>query len=243
MTGADHVGADRVDSGPAGDALAALGRARHLVARTTTAERVAGVLRDEVTEGRLRPGARLPEQALCTALGVSRNTVREALSQLVAERVLVREHNRGVFVAEPDREAVRDVYRARRLIEPAAVRHGEAFSGATVAAVRAAVTEGLAAAREERWHDVGSANQHFHRALVALAGSSRLDQQMSLLLAEMRLVFHRMHAVREFHEPYLTRNDAIAGLLEAGDRETAAVAVADYLRAAERQLLDAYDAL
>jgi hypothetical protein len=45
--------------------------------------------------------------------------------------------------------------------------------------------------------------------LVALAGSPRLDQQMALLLAEMRLVFHRMPGVREFHEPYLAHNARI----------------------------------
>ncbi|WP_219413007.1 GntR family transcriptional regulator [Pseudonocardia nigra] len=228
---------------PASDALASLGRARHLIARTTTAERVADAVREEVAEGRLLPGARLPEQALCAALGVSRNTVREALSQLVSERVLVREHNRGVFVAEPDRDIVRDVYRARRILEPAAVRHGEAFDEAGVALVRAAVTEGMAAAADDRWDDVGSANQHFHRALVALAGSARLDQQMALLLAEMRLVFHRMPDVREFFEPYVARNDVIAGLIEAGDREAAAVEITDYLHAAEKQLLAAYEQL
>lgn len=222
------------------DALASLGR---LAAPSTTAERVADAVREEVVEGRLRPGARLPEQSLCTALGVSRNTVREALSQLVAERVLVREANRGVFVARPDRGAVRDVYRARRLIEPAAVRFGEAFGPATVADVRAAVDEGMAAAATGDWTGVASANQHFHRALVALAGSTRLDGQMALLLAEMRLVFHRMSGVREFHEPYLGRNDAICRLLEAGDRDAAADAVTGYLGAAEARLLAAYDSL
>jgi DNA-binding GntR family transcriptional regulator len=225
---------------PASDALASLGRARQQVVRTSTADRVADAVREEVAEGRLRPGDRLPEQAIGAALRVSRNTVREALNQLAAERVLVREPNRGVFVAEPDSAAVRDVYRARRLLEPAAVRYGEAFGDAGVAAVRAAVTEGFAAAAEDRWDDVGSANQHFHRALVALAGSPRLDQQMSLLLAEMRLVFHRMPDVREFFEPYVTRNDVIAGMLESGDREAAGAEITDYLRTAEKQLLATY---
>src|SRR3712207_3413329 len=136
---------------PVDGALGSLTRARVVVARTSTAERVADAVRDEVTEGRLRPGARLPEQAIGTALGVSRNTVREALSQLVSERVLVREPNRGVFVAEPDRDTIRDLYRARRVLEPQAVRAGDAFDAARVDAVRAAVDEGRAAAGADRW--------------------------------------------------------------------------------------------
>ena len=222
------------------DPLTSLARARAVVLRTSTADRVADAVREEVVEGRLRPGGRLPEQALCDALGVSRNTVREALSQLVTERVLVREPNRGVFVAQPDAAAVRDVYRVRRLVEPAAVREGEAFGPEKVAAVRAAVDEGRRAARTADWDGVASANQHFHRALVAIGGSPRLEQQMDLLLAEMRLVFHRMSEVKAFHEPYLDRNDKICALLEAGDREAAASEVRSYLGDAEAQILDAY---
>src|SRR5690349_18717426 len=207
------------------DPLSSLARARASVLRTSTAERVADAVREEVVEGRLRPGARLPEQALCDALGVSRNTVREALSQLVNERVLAREPHRGVLVAQPDADAVGD---------------GEAWGPTGVARVRAAVDEGRTAARTADWDGVASANQHFHRALVALGGSPRLDQQMKLLLAEMRLVFHRMREVREFHEPYLDRNDAICALLEAGDRAAAADEVRRYLADAESQILDAY---
>jgi DNA-binding GntR family transcriptional regulator len=228
-------------------ALASLADARALVARTSTAERVADAVRNEVVEGRLRPGGRLPEVALAETLRVSRNTVREALSQLVAERVLVREPNRGVFVAVPGPADVRDVYRVRLLIEPAAVRDGElAAEPSALVRVRDAVLEGREAAAREDWPGVAGANQHFHRALVGLAGSERLDQQMGLLLAEMRLVFHRMTgptAVRAFHEPYLVRNDRIAGLLVAGDREAAATQLTEYLATAERQILDAYATL
>jgi len=231
VTALDLSGADA-----AVDSLAAV---RSQAARTSLTEWVADALREEVVEGRLRPGSRLPEQRICTALKVSRNTVREAMSQLVAERVLVREPHRGVFVARPDRAAIRDVYRARRVIEPGAVREA-AVGTAGLEAVRNAVKEGQAALADGQWDDLASANQHFHRALVALAGSSRLDQQMALLLAEMRLVFHGMSGVREFHEPYLAGNARIYELLESRDRAAAADAVVEYLREAEEHLLAGY---
>ena len=221
-------------------AVGSLGRAKQQAVRISTTEWVTEALREEIVEGRLRPGSRLPEQQLCAALVVSRNTLREAMSQLIAERVLVREPHRGVSVVRPDRAAIRDVYRARRIIEPGAVRSGEAVDAAAVTAVRTAIDEGRLAAEDGRWDDVASANQHFHRALVALAGSTRLDQQMALLLAEMRLVFHGMPGVQEFHEPYLGRNARIGELLAEGDRDAAADEVADYLRAAEEHLLRDY---
>jgi Transcriptional regulators len=225
---------------PASGSLAHLGLARSAVTGSTTAERAANAVREEVVEGRLRPGTRLPDTELAELLGVSRNTMREAMSQLVTERVLVRHPNRGVYVATPNIDDVRDVYRARRLIERAAIRWGEDADPVRIAALRAAVTEGQKAVAAGDWPAVASANQHFHRALVALAGSPRLEQQMALLLAEMRLIFHRMPEVREFHEPFVGRNDRVCALIEQGDREAAEQELADYLDEAEAQLLEAY---
>ncbi len=209
---------------------------------STSADRAARALREQVAEGRLRSGTRLPEERLAQAIGVSRNTLREALSQLVAERILVREPHRGVLVATPDAADVTDVYRARRLLEPAALLHGEEHSAERVATVEAAVREGRQAGARRDWEGVASANQHFHRAVVSLAGSQRLDDQMALLLAEMRLFFHQMGGPEAFHRPYLEENAGIAELLRAGRRDAAADRLADYLARAQRQLVEAFEA-
>jgi DNA-binding GntR family transcriptional regulator len=238
---ADLLYGDGVQTSPGpvdADPLVALAAARDRITAASTADRVADVLRSEVAEGRLRSGTRLPEQSLCDALAVSRNTVREALGQLVAERVLARVPHRGVVVATPGVSTVRDVYQARRVLEPGALRlahPGPAGAGA----LRAAVTEGERAAAAADGDGVGTANQHFHRAVVALAGSPRLDQQMALLLAEMRLVFHRVSGAGDFHLPYLSGNEAVCARLEAGDPPGAADLLTDYLHRAEADLLAA----
>jgi DNA-binding GntR family transcriptional regulator len=88
---------------------------------------------------------------------------------------------------------------------------------------------------------VGTANMHFHMALAALAVSRRVDELMRQLLAELRLVFHVMDDPRTFHEPYLSHNERISTLLEAGKIELAAHELLGYLRTAERQLVEAYE--
>ena len=57
--------------------------------RASTAGRVADVLRTRITEGSLAPGTRLSEEDIGAALGVSRNTLREAFRLLGHERLLV----------------------------------------------------------------------------------------------------------------------------------------------------------
>ena len=56
-------------------------------------------LRDSVRDGRLHPGARLPpSRALAADLGIARNSVAEAYSQLVAEGWLTARTGSGTWV-------------------------------------------------------------------------------------------------------------------------------------------------
>jgi GntR family transcriptional regulator/MocR family aminotransferase len=59
-----------------------------------------GALRDAVRDGRLRPGTRLPSsRALAADLGIARNSVADAYSQLVAEGWLTARTGSGTYVA------------------------------------------------------------------------------------------------------------------------------------------------
>lgn len=63
-------------------------------------------LREHILRGALRPGERIPSgRALAADLGLSRNTVETAVSQLVAEGFVVRRVGSGTVVAEQISEA------------------------------------------------------------------------------------------------------------------------------------------
>jgi DNA-binding GntR family transcriptional regulator len=237
--------------------FADLEKDRHLLGRSSTAERVAAILRDRITVGQLPPGTRLAEEAIGEALGVSRNTLRESFRLLTHERLLVHELNRGVFVRTLSAQDVVELYRVRRMIEIAALRglaDGDADGDAEgeapgegrdenrdpFAKVADAVSEAEQAAEQDRWKDVGTANLHFHRALVELAGSRRIEEFMAQILAELRLVFHVMHDPRRFHEPYIARNREVLDALRGGDIADAQELLTQYLNDAERQLVQAY---
>jgi DNA-binding GntR family transcriptional regulator len=222
--------------GPVVDGLAA---DRPLLSRTSTAERVAAILRTRIIEGYFPPGTRLAEDGIGSALGVSRNTLREAFRLLSHERLLAHELNRGMFVRTLSVEDVVDIYRVRRLVECGVVR---TITGPHpgLDAVAAAVAVGEDALRSGEWQALGTANITFHQALVALAGSPRSDELMSSILAELRLVFHVMADPQRFHEPYLARNRQILQQLQRGDALGAAEALDTYLHDAEDQLVQAY---
>ncbi|MEU1533108.1 GntR family transcriptional regulator [Streptomyces fagopyri] len=219
--------------------LTGLADDRALLGRTSTAERVADILRSRVAEGYFLPGTRLSEDSIGGALGVSRNTLREAFRLLTHERLLVHELNRGVFVRVLTVEDVEDIYRTRALVECAVVR-GLGEPPYALDDLALAVAEGQRAAREGDWKAVGTANIHFHRELVALAGSSRTDEVMRSVFAELRLAFHVVDDPRRLHEPYLARNREILGTLQAGDRDGAEHLLGVYLDDSLERVVEVY---
>jgi GntR family phosphonate transport system transcriptional regulator len=61
---------------------------------------ISGTLRGEISEGRYRPGDKLPTEAeLARRFGVNRHTVRHALSALVGEGLVRTRRGAGAFVA------------------------------------------------------------------------------------------------------------------------------------------------
>ena len=89
--------------------------------RSSTAQQVAGTLRDVLLRGELRPGTPLRELALASSLGVSRNTIREALRMLAADGLVRYAVHRRVAVAALTERQVVDIFKARRMIEREAV--------------------------------------------------------------------------------------------------------------------------
>jgi DNA-binding FadR family transcriptional regulator len=161
-------------------------------------QQVAGELRRLVISGELEDGARLGnESELIGRFGVSRPSLREALRILEAEGLIsvVRGVRGGVVVHRPDhRQAARtaalvlqarnvslaDVFEARTVIEPAAVRMAAQGRGRRASARR---LRELIDDEEAAMDDpvaFGEANARFHEELVHMAGNQTLA-----VLAEM----------------------------------------------------------
>lgn len=67
-------------------------------------------LREQIAAGRYRDGARLPtESELVAAHGLSRQTVRRAFQDLVAEGVVYRVPGRGTYASDPGRRYLRQL--------------------------------------------------------------------------------------------------------------------------------------
>jgi DNA-binding GntR family transcriptional regulator len=67
--------------------------------------------------GNIVPGSRLSPKSLAKEIGISHTPVREALSQLQSEGLLVERPRKGVFVRQPDRDELIEIIELRTVLE------------------------------------------------------------------------------------------------------------------------------
>lgn len=135
-----------------------------------------------VLEHRLPPGTKLVEDRVAELFETSRAQVRDVLARLAEEGVVTTIPNRGAFIASPSPEETREVFEARRLIEPALVRRFiERRDTDAVARLRALVQdEERARAQQDRPAMVRLAGE-FHIRLAEYAGNRMLARSMRAL--------------------------------------------------------------
>jgi DNA-binding GntR family transcriptional regulator len=208
------------------------------IAQSSTAERVSDAIRDLIVQGELLGGQPLREHSLRDALGVSRNTVREALRLLSRERLVVYHLHKGVAVRQISVEDVREIFRTREPIEVVAIEYSRQAPPEAVEALLAPVEVAEVAASAGDWKAVATENLHFHQQIVDLVGSDRISAFFRSLAAELRLAFARVEHEAPFFSPFLPRNRLLAELIVDGRIEEACAEMRSYLAEAERLIAE-----
>ena len=158
------------------------------------AEQVMTRLASDIRSGRLAPGARLPtEQALTTALGVSRTVVREAVAALRADGLVVTRRGSGAYVADPAagpfRIAAPKAAALADVLEVMELRLAVEVEAAALAAERA--TRRQIGAIRAAWRAIDRALQGgegavaedfaFHRAIAEATGNRQFPRFLAFL--------------------------------------------------------------
>jgi DNA-binding GntR family transcriptional regulator len=132
-----------------------------------------------ILEHRLHPGTKLGEERMADIFGVSRARIREVLARLAHEQIVELFPQRGAYVAKPTTEQARDVFEARRLIEPAVLRRlVDTFAPEKIQRLRQHVELEADARRRGDKRAVIRLSGEFHTLLAELAGNSALARSM-----------------------------------------------------------------
>ena len=141
-------------------------------AKQSTVQRIETVLLEEISVGDLSPGVRLDEVGLAERFGVSRTPIREVLSRLTAQGILVAGEKRGVFVAEYSRQELSQIFEAMHEIESACARIvSQRLNLLARSEIEAAQAECMAAAKAGDRAGYLRANEAFHMAIYQATGN------------------------------------------------------------------------
>ncbi|WP_127143095.1 GntR family transcriptional regulator [Pelagibacterium montanilacus] len=199
-------------------------------------------IRRAIVERALRPGDRLPEDALGERFGVSRTIARHALGQLGSEGLVDLRRNRIAVVATPSMEEARDTFDIRIELERLVVK---ALAGRLepdqIAQLRAHVEAEQAARGGSEATSIRLATE-FHVLLAEMTGKSILTRyvnEVSYRCGLMLSAFSRPHS----SECAVSEHSEIIDALIAGDSENAMRLMSTHLEdVAERALLVAPEA-
>jgi DNA-binding GntR family transcriptional regulator len=188
----------------------------------TIKEQVYLTLREQLLHRQPGPNGRIVEKQITDALGVSRTPVREALSLLASEGLLVSTHH-GYKVPEFLLDDVLNVFEVRMLLEPVAARQAaENSSTVGLSEMRRAI-EGEKAA-----HAKGDVTR-FLRANSSFREHWHKRTRNPLLLAFLTRTVHSLQAIRfrtlsdrPIREFVIERHEALWAAIQAGKPDQAA---------------------
>ncbi|MEV4410467.1 FCD domain-containing protein [Catellatospora sp. NPDC049609] len=201
-------------------------------------------LRTQIATGEWPVGSRIPtEPDLVAALGVGRNTVREAVRALVHAGVLECRQGSGTYVTATH-ELTGVVARrlaAAEIAEAIEVRRAFEVEAARLAAVRRtpadlAALDQLLARREQLWRagDAAAfvaADADLHVAIVAAAHNAMLAELYASFGGAMRASLSQQIGETLTPDKYVEHDDLVEAI-RAGDPERAARAAGAFLETA-----------
>lgn len=200
-------------------------------------------LREDILSGRLAPGLRLKFAELQARYEASVGTLREALSELVADGLVVAETNRGFAVAPVSVAELLDITELRVDLEgkalTASIQHGDDEWEARVLAAFHLLQRAEGELRRDRAESSIWVERHrrFHDALVSACPSPWVLRFRQTLFDQAR----RYRALSMKHSASPGRMEEHRKLMEAAlgrDVEAAGAASEAHIRGTARNILD-----
>ena len=206
------------------------------VSRVTLGEQVAAQLSDQITEGRWKPGEKLPsETELCYAMNIGRSTLREALKSLAFVGMVQMRPGDGTYVIEEsglliDRIMARGLLKSDKELQDV----GEArllIEGETAA---------LAAERADM-KDLRKLDLLMEEMEESLRGVGRdfvdLDVELHLAIAQSaknQMLFELLTPIRGVLKEWISKSQELPGIKENAHRQHTKIVAAVRRREPEK---------
>jgi len=219
-------------------------------------EKIAAEIKNFITEGKLKVGDRLPsERDLAPMLGVSRNSLREALKVLATSGIVEIRHGQGVFIKNYDPEhlfkqyldgfninknKLHDLYCVRRVLETQAVEWACIYASTDqLEQIKELIlfTKGELLNSSQTVHILAKSDEKFHNLIIKASHNYVLEAIMPSVF-ELLIDARTQSAIKGRAIKSLEEHLEIADALLARDILKARHAMEKHLNEVERDLLE-----
>lgn len=166
--------------------------------KAVSAADVAAWLRGRIRVGRVAPGQRLIEAEIMREMGASRSRVREAIQRLEGEGLVIIEEFRGASVRSFTDDEIRQIYRARMVLEGLAAHDFAVADDPERKADLARLQEGMNALEHSGDHPgFAKLNDQWHEVIIDGAG----NDYVRTFVDRLRLPLYRL-LFTAFYQPH-----------------------------------------
>jgi DNA-binding GntR family transcriptional regulator len=213
-----------------------------IVEEMTQAEQAYTGLRNLVRAGHYPPGQVLSEVAVAEQLGVGRTPIREAVSRLAHEGLLVRMPKRGVMIKTLSAKDVRDLYEVRAALEAMCVRQAVVnMTDSSLDGLRGLIDSAAPkVAAGMTWQEYRDEDRRFHRTIWEAGDNQRAYDLLSAShdAAILDPWFHLIADMPGQSQRSISEHRAIVTALVSRDPKNAEDAIWQHYRSYQKQLAE-----
>ena len=199
----------------------------------TLSDRIFARIRQEIVEGKIKPGSKISEPELARNYGISRGPLREAIGRLEACSLVVRKANVGARVVTLSAQQLLEIYHVREALEGMAARlAASAMSDAEIA--------DLVALLETHRRQIERAPGHgyfqkegdldFHYRIVQGSKNSRLIELLCNDLYHLVRLYRHQFGVISRAQRALVEHEHIVAAIADRDGEMAELLMRHHIR-------------
>ena len=150
-------------------------------------------IKDNIINGKLKPGERINEVQLSQSLDVSRGPVRESISKLEQDGLIIRNNRSILEVYTPDVDDLKDIYECRIALESmAAEKAAQLISQKDIERLERLINRSqsivnLSEDIEESTVQFLELNSEFHNIIIGVSQNNRLMHQIDQLKSLTKL--------------------------------------------------------
>jgi DNA-binding GntR family transcriptional regulator len=211
--------------------------------KRSLSEEVAERLRDAIMHGQLAPEEPLREATLSELMGVSRGPVREALTILEREGLVVTTSTGRTYVARLSCEALEDVFSLRRALERVAIEYACARATTEDLDRVQAVVDEMAGIPEQDLDPrrMAELDMRFHEAIYQAAHHPQLFDFWATLRSQMYVfLLSRNLANEDFKEGAVRGHQQILDAIKARDIALGVGVIEEHMAFAYARVSDSF---